>query len=159
MNQRNINWLALITAILIPLIIGGMAALFTVPNIQGWYQGLNKPSFNPPKWIFAPVWNTLYVLMGVASYLIWRDRKEKNTTPALSLYFIQLALNFFWSLIFFEFHAPGYAFIEVLLLWLFIVATILHFSRINKAAAWLLMPYISWVSFATVLNYEIWRLN
>lgn len=159
MNQKKNNWLALIIAIIIPLAIGGTAALFTVPNIQGWYQGLNKPSFNPPNWIFAPVWNTLYILMGIASYLVWRERKLKNLTPALSLYFIQLVLNFFWSLIFFELHQPGYAFVEVLILWLFIFSTIISFSRINKAAAWLLVPYISWVSFASLLNYEIWRLN
>lgn len=159
MNQKKNNWLALIIAIIIPLAIGGTAALFTVPNIQGWYQGLIKPSFNPPNWIFAPVWNTLYILMGIASYLVWRERKLKNVTPALSLYFIQLVLNFFWSLIFFELHQPGYAFVEVLILWLFIFSTIISFSRINKAAAWLLVPYISWVSFASLLNYEIWRLN
>lgn len=159
MNQKKNNWLALIIAIIIPLAIGGTAALFTVPNIQGWYQGLIKPSFNPPNWIFAPVWNTLYILMGIASYLVWRERKLKIVTPALSLYFIQLVLNFFWSLIFFELHQPGYAFVEVLILWLFIFSTIISFSRINKAAAWLLVPYISWVSFASVLNYEIWRLN
>lgn len=159
MNQKKNNWLALIIAIIIPLAIGGTAALFTVPNIQGWYQELIKPSFNPPNWIFAPVWNTLYILMGIASYLVWRERKLKNVTPALSLYFIQLVLNFFWSLIFFELHQPGYAFVEVLILWLFIFSTIISFSRINKAAAWLLVPYISWVSFASLLNYEIWRLN
>lgn len=159
MNQRKNNWLALVIAIIIPLAIGGTAALFTVPNIQGWYQGLNKPSFNPPNWIFAPVWNTLYILMGIASYLVWRERKLKNVTPAISVYFIQLILNFFWSLIFFELHQPGFAFIEVLILWLFIFFTIISFSRINKTAAWLLVPYISWVSFASILNYEIWRLN
>jgi tryptophan-rich sensory protein len=150
----------LLFSILIPILIGGTAGFFTSAAIPGWYSTLQKPSFNPPNWIFAPVWTTLYVLMGVASWLVWSSKvptAQKQT--ALAVYGIQLLLNFAWSFIFFNQHALGLAFAEILLLWGSIFLTIILFARINEGAAWLLVPYISWVSFAAILNYTIWKLN
>jgi translocator protein len=151
----------LIISIAIPLIVGFSSAFFTTDAIQGWYATANKPSFNPPNWIFAPVWTALYVLMGLAFYLIW---KSTNTTPAvkqtaITLFIVQLVLNFFWSLIFFKLQFTGWALVEIIAMWLAILFTILWFGKISSTAAWLLVPYICWVSFATVLNYSIWRLN
>ncbi|MFZ4056933.1 MAG: TspO/MBR family protein [Ferruginibacter sp.] len=147
-------------AILIPVLVGSIAGFFTSSGVKGWYAVANKPSFNPPNWIFAPVWFTLYLLMGIAFYLIWR--KETVSTykrTAITVYVVQLTFNFFWSFIFFYLQEPGWAFVEILLMWTSIVGTIFYFSKINKLAAALLIPYILWVSFASVLNYFIWYLN
>lgn len=152
--------LKLIISIAIPLAVGAVAGLFTSSGVDGWYANANKPSFNPPNWIFMPVWTTLYLLMGIAMYLVWRsdvNRELKRT--ALTFYAIQLTLNFFWSFIFFEMKQPGWAFAEIILMWLMIVATIIWFRKLSPTAAWLLLPYLAWVSFASVLNYSIWQLN
>ncbi len=154
------NSIKFIIAIAIPLSIGAAAGLFTASSVQGWYSTLNKPSFNPPNWIFAPVWTMLYILMGIAFYMIWK----KETTGLLKrnavvFYFAQLVLNFFWSIIFFYAQQPGWALVDIIFLWLFIAATIYCFSKLSKPAAWLLVPYILWVSFATALNFAIWKLN
>jgi tryptophan-rich sensory protein len=154
------NTVKLITAITIPLIIGMTSSWFTVSGIESWYQTIHKPSWNPSNGIFAPVWTTLYVLMGIALFLVWKaDISPKLKQTAILLFGIQLLLNFFWSFIFFGQHQIGWALVEIMLMWLFILLTILMFARINNAAAWLLVPYISWVSFATILNYTIWKLN
>ena len=150
----------LFISILIPLAVGAVAGLFTASGVDGWYAVANKPWFNPPNWIFAPVWTSLYVLMGIALFLVWRadvDKKIKQT--AISLFAIQLTVNFFWSFIFFKMQQPGWAFAEIILMWLMIFFTIIWFSKISTIAAWLLVPYICWVSFALVLNYSIWQLN
>jgi translocator protein len=150
----------LIISILIPLLVGFTSSFFTMDGVKGWYVTASKPSFNPPNWVFAPVWTTLYVLMGIAFYLVWKavvDAKVKKT--AITFYVIQLTLNFFWSLIFFRFQLTGWALVEIVFMWLFILLTIIWFGKINKTAAWLLVPYILWVSFATFLNYSIWQLN
>ena len=147
-------------SILTPLVVGAVAGLFTASGVNGWYVVANKPWFNPPNWIFAPVWTSLYVLMGIALFLVWRadvDKKIKQT--AISLFAIQLTLNFFWSFIFFKMQQPSWAFAEIILMWLMIFFTIVWFSKISTIAAWLLVPYICWVSFALVLNYSIWQLN
>lgn len=149
-----------VIAVAIPLALGSFAGFFTSSSVQGWYRTANKPSFNPPNWIFAPVWTTLYVLMGIAFYIVWIKVEESEIkTKAIIFYFIQLVLNFCWSIIFFYAAAPGWAFAEIILLWIMIAATINKFSRISKIAAWLLVPYILWVTFAAVLNFAIWRLN
>ncbi len=150
----------LIISILIPLAIGSLAGLFTSSSVNGWYTTLVKPSFNPPNWLFAPVWTSLYILMGIAFFLIWKSKvNEVVKRTAISLYIIQLALNFCWSFIFFYAHQPGWALVDIILLWIFIFLTILWFGKISTVSAWLLVPYICWVSFATVLNYAIWKLN
>lgn len=150
----------LIISILIPLLVGTTAGLFTSSGVNGWYAAANKPWFNPPNWIFAPVWTTLYVLMGIALFLVWRsDAAAGIKKTAITLFAVQLVLNFFWSLIFFKLQQPGWAFAEIILMWLMILMTILWFGKISATAAWLLVPYICWVSFASVLNYSIWRLN
>lgn len=150
----------LIISILIPLITGSIAGFFTTKGVDGWYAAAIKPSFNPPNWIFAPVWTALYILMGIALYLIWKSNAEKNIKQtALILFAVQLLLNFFWSFIFFSLQQTGWAFVEIVVMWLSILFTILWFGKISSAAAWLLVPYISWVSFASLLNFYIWKLN
>lgn len=150
----------LIISILVPLLVGAFSGFFTSSGVNGWYATASKPWFNPPNWIFAPVWTTLYILMGIALYLVWKsgaDIRIKQT--AIILFAVQLILNFFWSFIFFKLQLPGWAFAEIVLMWVMIFITILWFGKISAAAAWLLVPYISWVSFAAVLNYAIWKLN
>jgi translocator protein len=147
-------------SILIPLLVGAIAGYFTTAGVKGWYTVATKPCFNPPNWIFAPVWTTLYVLMGIALFLVWKsDADRAIKQPAILLFVAQLTLNFFWSIIFFKLQQPGWAFAEIILMWLMILLTILWFGKISSTAAWLLVPYICWVSFASVLNYSIWRLN
>jgi benzodiazapine receptor len=125
-----------------------------------WFSNINKPAWNPPASIFAPVWTLLYLLMGIALGLVWKSNAgEKQKQPAMRLFAVQLFLNFWWSIIFFRFHAAGPAFAEIVILWLTILLTIFSVARISKAAAWLLVPYISWVSFASLLSYSIWMLN
>jgi benzodiazapine receptor len=151
----------LFISILIPLLVGGIAGYFTSSGVEGWYATANKPWFNPPNWIFAPVWTALYVMMGIALYLVWRTETISSSVKqtAVLLFVIQLTLNFFWSLIFFKLQQPGWAFAEIIVMWLAILFTILWFGKISSTAAWLLVPYICWVSFASVLNYAIWKLN
>lgn len=149
-----------IVSVSLPLALGAFAGFFTSPSITGWYSIINKPSFNPPNWIFAPVWTALYIIMGIAFYIVWiRVEENKIRTKAIMFYFIQLVLNFCWSIIFFYAAKPGWAFAEIIFLWIMIAATIAKFYKISKPAAWLLVPYIVWVSFAAVLNFAIWRLN
>jgi tryptophan-rich sensory protein len=154
------NGLKLAISIAIPLIIGFTSGFFSATGVGTWYQTIIKPSWNPPNWIFGPVWTALYILMGVALYLVWKqpDSQAQKTT-AIIFFGVQLMLNFFWSFIFFKQHAIGGALIEIVVLWVFILITIFSFASINKLAAWLLVPYISWVSFAGILNYTIWQLN
>ncbi len=150
----------LVISILIPLLVGAISGLFTASGVKGWYVSAVKPAFNPPNWIFGPVWTILYIMMGIALYLVWKvaaDKQLKKT--AIILFAVQLALNFCWSFIFFKMQEPGWAFAEILLLWLMILLTIIWFGKISSTAAWLLVPYICWVSFASVLNFSIWQLN
>lgn len=154
------KWLKFIIAVGVPLAVGYAGSLFTMEGVNGWYKTINRPSWNPPDYVFAPVWTTLYIFMGIALYLIWisnAPRAKKNT--AITLFAIQLILNFFWSYIFFTVNEIGWAFVEIVVLWLFILFTIFSFASINKKAAWLLVPYISWVSFAAILTYTVWTLN
>jgi benzodiazapine receptor len=141
------------------LAIGALGAAVTAPAIATWYPILAKPSFNPPNWIFGPVWTGLYVLMAVAAWLVWRRAGATHARTALLLFVLQLALNSAWSLLFFGLHRIDLALIDIVLLLGAIVATMLAFYRHRPVAAWLLVPYLAWVSFATVLNLAIWRLN
>jgi translocator protein len=150
----------LFISILIPLLVGAISGFFTTSGVEGWYALANKPWFNPPNWIFAPVWTTLYILMGIALFLVWRSDADKTIKQtAIVLFAVQLTLNFFWSIIFFKLQQPGWALAEIIIMWVMILLTMLWFGKISPTAAWLLVPYICWVSFASVLNYSIWRLN
>lgn len=154
------NWGKLLISIFVAEFIGFIGSIFTLESIPTWYVGVIKPSFSPPNWIFGPVWTTLYLLMGIAAFLIWQkglDRKDVRS--ALWVYRIQLILNFLWSLIFFRWHSIGGALVEILVLWIMIAANIFVFYKISKPAGYLLLPYILWVSFAAFLNYSIWTLN
>lgn len=154
------NTIKLIVALAISQLAGIIGAIFTTPAIDGWYAGIVKPALNPPSWIFGPVWTTLFVLMGIAAFLVWRKGLERRDVKiALGIFLGQLVLNTLWSIIFFGMQSPGAAFIEIIFLWLAILATIVTFAKISRPAAWLLVPYILWVSFASYLNYAIWMLN
>jgi len=149
-----------IFAILICQIIGGVGSFFTSPSIPTWYAGIRKPNFTPPNWVFAPVWITLFVLMGISAYLIWiKGLENRRVRVALLFFGIQLLLNALWSFLFFRLHSPLYAFVEIIILWLVIAITILNFMKISKIAGLLLFPYIIWVGFAAILNFYIARLN
>ncbi|HLK27988.1 MAG TPA: TspO/MBR family protein [Puia sp.] len=149
----------LLFSLIITLSIGAIAGYATASNIDTWYVHLQKPSYNPPNYIFAPVWTVLYILMGISLYLVWKQPALADRRRALMFFFIQLFLNFCWSFIFFYFHQIAFAMVDIVLLWVAILITILLFSSFNKTASWLLVPYISWVSFATVLNIAIYKLN
>ena len=134
--------------------VGGVA---TASSLPVWYAGLHKPAFNPPNWLFGPVWSVLYLMMAVAAWRVWRRREARGA--ALALWGVQLALNFAWSLIFFGLKAPGPALLDLALLLLAIAATAVAFERSDRTAAWMLAPYFAWCCFAFALNFEIWRLN
>jgi tryptophan-rich sensory protein len=154
------NFFKLVIAIAVSELAGVIGSIFTISAIPTWYAGLAKPALNPPSWVFGPAWTTLYALMGIAAFLIWRigwERKEVKI--ALGVFGIQLFLNAIWSIIFFGLHSPGWALVVIVLLWLAIVWTIAVFYKISKPAAYLLVPYILWVSFASYLNYSILILN
>jgi tryptophan-rich sensory protein len=154
------NWLKAILSLALPQIAGLTGAMFTVTGEGSWYRTIEKPEWNPPGWLFGPVWTTLYILMGIAFYLIWTSAADKRIKrPAMAFWLIQLVFNLCWTLIFFYAQQIGYAFAEIVVLWLLILITILLFARISKLAAWLLVPYISWVTFAAVLTYTIWQMN
>lgn len=162
MKMKNKKWIVLGVCILIPLLVGWVGGIFTSSSVGGWYLNLNKPSFNPPSWVFAPVWTLLFVLMGLSLYFVFVDRKNKNLENRkifLWLFGIQLGLNLFWSILFFGLRNPFYALIEIFVLWVFILLTLIYGFKINKKSGWLLLPYILWVSFATILNYNIVLLN
>lgn len=149
----------LFLSLAITLAVGFIAGLATSTSIDTWYTTLHKPSFTPPNWLFPVVWTTLYILMGTALYLVWRQPRSNSRHRAVAAYFIQLALNFLWSFLFFQWHLIGWAFVDIICLWTFIAITIILFSVKAQLAAWLMIPYILWVSYATALNYFIWELN
>lgn len=153
------NTFKLIISLIIPQLAGGLGSFFTIGSVKDWYPVLVKPALNPPAWIFGPVWTTLFLLMGYALYLVWKDESGKSKRLAYWAFGIQMVLNTLWSIIFFGLHSPGGALLEMTFLWLAILATIVAFAKISKPAAWLLVPYILWVSFAGYLNYSIWQLN
>ncbi|WP_254560902.1 TspO/MBR family protein [Dyadobacter diqingensis] len=142
-----------------PLAVGAIAGFFTSKAIPGWYATLNQPSFNPPNWVFGPVWTTLYILMGLSIFLIWRLPASSTRTKAMVIYYIQLLLNFCWSFLFFYYKNMGFALIEIFLLWLNIVLMLLYFYKLKPAASYMNIPYLLWVSFATVLNGAYYLLN
>lgn len=150
----------LIISIAVPQIVGIASGLATAQATREWYPTLVKPSFTPPAWVFGPVWTLLYIMMGVAAFLVWKKGLDQSgVKTALLLFLIQMGLNGAWSLLFFGMRAPGIAFVEILVLWCAIAATIVVFFGQSKWAGGLLVPYWAWVSFAAVLNYGFWRLN
>lgn len=152
--------LAFIINILLTLSIGALAGWATADSVRIWYPLLNKPSFNPPNWLFAPVWTSLYILIGISAYFVWQKRSQiKNFPRTFAIYFIQLTLNLAWSFIFFYMHEIGFALAEILMLLTFIIINALIFYKIDKWAGILFIPYILWVCFATFLNYNLFILN
>ena len=148
------------------LALGGWLALCFAAAATGifvstgdWYAALNKPSWNPPAWVFGPAWTFLYVTMAIAAWLVWREGGWNAQRRTLGLFIVQWFLNALWTPLFFGLHRPGVAFAEITLLWLAIAATLVTFWRVKKAAGLLLVPYFAWVSFAATLNFTIWRLN
>lgn len=159
------NTFKLIIAIVVSELAGIIGSVFTMPSIASWYAGIVKPAINPPAWVFGPVWTTLFALMGISAWLVWKKLdsrlrdNDKKIKISLGIFIGQLVLNTFWSIIFFGLHSPGGALIEIVFLWFAILATIVAFAKISRLAAWLLLPYIIWVSFAMYLNFAIWMLN
>lgn len=150
------HWAKLIASLLLCQAAGIIGSFFTRSSVSTWYTTLAKPSFNPPSWLFAPVWTLLFLLMGVALYLLWTNEAPWQV---MALFGLQLVLNILWSALFFGMRAPGAAFIEIIVLWLAILATAILAYKVSPTAAYLLIPYLVWVAFAAVLNGAIWRLN
>ncbi len=181
MQKRNI--FKLVAGILICQAAGGIGSVFTVPAVKGWYDQLAKPSWTPPGEVIGAVWMVLYLLMGLSLYLVWARNWQIEQSLAgraarawnqisqklldgawqkqniIAIFSMQLILNVLWSFIFFELKSPGLAFFELLMLWVAIAYTIANFWRVSKLAAYLLMPYIAWVTFAGYLNFAIWQMN
>ena len=185
MKLKRNDWISLAIALLLPQLAGGLGAVATASSVNSWYRTLKKPSWNPPGWVFGPVWTVLYLLMGFASWLIWREGsqrtaeattaanqpgdnaagpklavpEEPETRQALAFYGGQLALNTVWSLLFFGLRSLGGALAEIVALWTAIAFTVARFYRLKPVAGWLLVPYLAWSTFAAVLNGTVWRLN
>jgi len=153
------RWPLLIFWLVLCFAVAGVSGSWTAREVPTWYRTLVRPSFAPPNWIFGPVWTLLYALMAIAAWRVSLEAPSPTRTAALVLFAIQLALNFAWSLLFFRGHQIGWAFAEVLVLWTTILATALLFARVSTPAAWLMAPYLAWVSFASLLNGAFWQLN
>ncbi len=147
------KWLVLAALLVLCLGLGSAAGFLTSQSLPTWFPTLVKPSFNPPSWLFAPVWTTLYIMMAVAAWLMWLRK------GSLVLFYVQLALNFAWSLLFFGLHSPALALVDIVAMWIAILLTLLAFWKVDRRAGLLLVPYLAWVSFAGVLNASIWWLN
>ena len=159
-SKRKFEPTPLVISLVITLSMAYVASLFTRPEIAGWYSTLKNPPFNPPSWLFAPVWTAIYIMIATSAYLVWKLRSRKPAyIIARSAYFIQLILNFSWSIIFFGMHQIAAAMVVIILLWLSIMVNINFFNKFSRTAAWLLVPYLLWVSFASVLNVSIYLLN
>ena len=159
-KNRLIEIAQLVASIVICEFAGLIGSVFTTPAIPTWYATLRKPSFSPPNWLFAPVWITLFALMGVSAFLVWRrGLGDQQVKVALTIFVVQLILNILWSVIFFGLRAPLGGLIVISTLWVAILLTILNFFKVSTTAGLLLVPYILWVSFAALLNLFIWRLN
>lgn len=157
MNSNNI--VKLIISLFIPLLTGFIAGQFTASAVPEWYSLLNRPDFNPPSSVFGPVWTVLYALMGFSLYLVWKQKHSKERNQAITLFIIQLVLNFAWSFLFFWFQRIDLALVEIVVLWISVLFMIIQFFRVSKAAAAINIPYLLWVSFATLLNAAYYILN
>lgn len=161
--MKKINWIKLIIALILPQLAGLIGSLATAQAISTWYVSLNQPNFAPPNWLFAPVWILLFILMGIAFYLIWaktvKKEEKKLQDRAIRLFLIQLVFNTLWSIIFFGQQLLFLAFLEIIMLWILILLTILQFKKLNQLSAYLMIPYLLWVSFAGILNLAFALLN
>jgi tryptophan-rich sensory protein len=153
------QWFGLVVFVTICFGTASIGSLLTMPSLGGWYAELQKPSWNPPNWVFGPVWSALFLGMAIAGWLVWRKRGWRGATVPLSLFALQLVLNVGWSGLFFALHLPWAAFAEILLLWCAILATMISFGRVTPASGWLMAPYLAWVTFATLLNFTLARMN
>lgn len=153
------NFPKLAASLLLTVGLGTLSSIFTASEITTWYATLIKPSYNPPNFLFAPVWVILYTLMAISFYLIWDKEPSQKRDKALTLFIIQLVFNILWSFIFFNQHEIFLAFLDIVLMWFFIVLSMVSFYKINPKASLLLVPYIIWISYATVLNFAIWNFN
>jgi tryptophan-rich sensory protein len=151
--------LKLVASVILCQIAGFLGSLFTTPAIPTWYKTLNKPFFTPPNWIFSPVWISLFILMGISLFFVWRRQGHPRLRIALFFFFVQLILNVLWSVAFFGLRSPLLGLIDIVLLWIAILFTILNFLKVSKFAGVLLIPYFLWVSFAALLNFFLWVLN
>lgn len=156
--------LILFVFIFIAQLAGIIGSFFTAPNIKSWYQFLKKPSFSPPNWLFAPVWTALYALMGIAAFLVWQagrqnENQKGKVKKALIIYGFQLLINIFWSFAFFGLKNPFFGFLAIIFLWFLILINTIYFWKINKTAGYLFLPYLFWVTFASILNFSVWQLN
>jgi len=149
----------LLIAIILPMVIGGFSGFLTANSINGWYSTLQQPSFNPPNWVFGPVWTILYLIMGISLYRIWILPVSEDRNKAIGIFTLQMTLNFFWSLIFFRWHLIGIALAEIILMWVMIATMILRFKKLDAAAGLMNIPYLLWVTFASALNGAYFILN
>jgi len=159
--MKPVNIVKLVVSCAVPFLVGLMGSLFTTADTLGnWYADLNKPFFNLPNWIFGPVWTTLYIMMGISAYLVWqKDINSKAVRIVLACFIVQLFLNAIWTPLFFGLHSPLLGLIDIVLLLNAIIVTIFAFFQISRLAALLLVPYLAWVSFATLLNASLYLLN
>ena len=153
------SWVSLVPFVVVCFAAAGIGSLFTATSVKTWYTQLSKPEWTPPNWIFGPVWTTLYLLMAISAWQVWRSTTSSAGRFPLTLFAMQLLLNSLWSVVFFGLRQVGAAFAEVLLLWMMVVATTVAFLPISLLAAWLLIPYLAWVFFASYLNFRIWQMN
>ena len=158
-DRMSKSWISWVVFLAICFLAAAIGSWFTADSVKTWYPTLAKPAGTPPPWVFGPVWSILYFLMGTAAWLVYRSRSVAKATVALTLFFVQLALNATWSFVFFGLRQPGLALLEILLLLAAIVATMKHFAHVSRLSAWLMTPYLAWVGYATFLNLGIWRLN
>lgn len=157
---QKINYFKLLASVLLCQFAGAVGSVFTASSLTDWYSLLEKPVFNPPSWVFFPVWTLLYTLMGISLYIVWeKGLNDRGVKIGLLIFGIQLVLNVLWSFLFFGLRSPYYGLIGIIFLWLTILMTIFQFRNISKAASYLLIPYLVWVSFAALLNYNLWTLN
>jgi len=153
------DWAVLAGFLVLCFAVAGVGGMWTASSVGPWYQALQKPPFNPPGWVFGPVWTVLYAMMAVAAWLVWRKAGFAGAAVPLAVFAVQLALNLAWSGLFFGLRQLGWAFADIVLLWFAIAATIAAFACVSAPAAWLIAPYLAWVSFASLLNFRIWTLN
>ena len=157
--MKIIDFLKLVASVILCQLAGFLGSLFTTPAIPTWYATLKKPFFTPPNWIFSPVWISLFILMGISLFFVWRRTDHPHFKFAFIFFFVQLILNILWSIVFFGLRSPLVGLLDILLLWIAILFTILNFLKVSKFAGILLLPYFSWVSFAALLNFSLWILN
>lgn len=159
-DTSRLRYLPLLISILITQAVGIASAYFTLPEVEGWYSTLKKPAFTPPDWFFAPVWTVLYVLIGIAAYMVWQRRNDSSYYKiTIWVYVVQLLLNFLWAIIFFGMHQVLGGLIDTVLLWIAIIVNIIYFRKFSRVAGWLLVPYFLWTSFALILDLGFFMLN